>query len=81
MGRKSSIPEGILQYKPCTCCRVRNDNGTYRVYKYNAVKLSNGSWSSDWGYLIGKIIPGKGFSPNKRYIKEQACENHIVFSD
>ena len=75
MGRKSSIPEDILQYKPCTCCRVRNDNGTYRVYKYNAVKLSNGSWSSDWGYLIGKIIPGKGFSPNKRYLKEQEGEN------
>lgn len=81
MGRKSSIPDDILQYKPSTCCRIRNDNGTYRVYKYNAVKLSNGSWSCDWGYLIGKIIPGKGFSPNKRYLKEMGCKNHISYSD
>lgn len=81
VGRKSSIPEDILQYKPCACCRVRDDNGTYRVYKYNAVKLSNGSWSSDWGYLISLIIPGKGFSPNKRYLKEQEGKKHIVFSD
>ena len=81
MGRKSSIPDDILQYKPSTCCRIRNDNGTYRVYKYNAVKLSNGSWSSDWGYLIGKIIPGKGFSPNKRYLKETECKKHVSYSD
>ena len=43
MAHKSSIPEEISQYKPCNCCRIRNDNGTYRVYKYNAVKLSNGT--------------------------------------
>ncbi len=42
----------------------------YRVYKYSAVKLPSGKWSSNYGYLIGKIIPDKGFCPNKRYIKE-----------
>lgn len=81
MGRKSNIPDEISQYKPCNCCRIRDDNGTYRVYKYNAVKLSNGNWSSDWGYLIGKIIPGKGFSPNKRYLKELEAAKQIPFSD
>lgn len=81
MARKSSIPDEILQYKPCSCCRVRNDNGTYRVYKYNAVKLQSGKWSSDWGYLIGKIIPDKGFSPNKRYLKELEDQNKLPFSD
>ena len=81
MARKSSIPEEITQYKPCACCRIRNDNGTYRVYKYNAVKLQSGKWSSDWGYLIGKIIPGKGFSPNKRYLKEIERQNDMPFSD
>ena len=81
MARKSTIPDEVLQYKPCNCCRIRNDNGTYRVYKYNAVKLSNGSWSSDWGYLIGKIIPGKGFSPNKRYSSELEAMRKVPFSD
>ena len=81
MGRKSNIPDEISQYKPCSCCRIRNDNGTYRVYKYSSVKLSNGSWSSDWGYLIGKIIPGKGFSPNKRYKAELEATGQMPFSD
>ena len=81
MSRKSTIPDDILQYKPCPCCRVRNDNGTYRVYKYNSIKLPSGKWSSDWGYLIGKIIPGKGFSPNKRYKKELEEQNKVPFSD
>lgn len=81
MARKSSIPNEIMQYKPCACCRIRNDNGIYRVYKYNAVKLQSGKWSSDWGYLIGKIIPGKGFSPNKRYTRELEEQNGIPFSD
>lgn len=81
MARKSSIPDEISQYKPCNCCRIRNDHGTYRVYKYNAVKLPSGRWSSDWGYLIGKIIPGKGFSPNKRYRRELEEQNEIPFSD
>ncbi len=70
MPQKSKIPEEITKYAPCKCCRIRNDNGTYRVYKYSSLKLASGKWSSNWGYLIGKIIPGKGFSPNKRYEKE-----------
>ena len=81
MARKSSIPEEILQYKPCKCARIRNDNGVYRVYKYNAIKLPSGKWSSDWGYLIGKIIPGEGFVPNKRYLRELEEESEAVFSD
>ena len=81
MGRKSTIPDEIQQHKPCSCCRIRNDNGTFRVYKYGSVKLPSGKWSSDWGYLIGKIIPGKGFSPNKRYIKELEEQKNVPFSD
>ena len=81
MKRKSSIPESILQYVPTKCCRVRNDNGTYRVYKYKAVKLKNGKWSSDYGYLIGKIIPEKGFVANKRYIKELEEQGIMSYPD
>jgi len=41
MGRKSSIPEEILQYRPCKCTRLRDEgNGVYRVYKYTATKLA-----------------------------------------
>lgn len=78
---KSSIPEEILQYKPCKCARIRNDGGTYRVYKYSAIKLPSGKWSSDYGYLIGKIIPDVGFSPNKRYLKELEDQDKVPFSD
>ena len=70
MGRTSSLPEDVTRFKPCKCCRIRNDKGVYRVYKYSSVKLSSGQWSSNYGYLIGKIIPGEGFLPNKRYQKE-----------
>ena len=66
MARKSSIPDSILQYVPCKCCRIRNDGDVYRVYKYSAIKLPSGKWSSNYGYLIGKILPEKGFFPNKR---------------
>ena len=81
MTRNSTIPEEILKYKPCSCCRIRNDNGVYRVYKYNAVKLANGTWSNDWGHLIGKIILGKGFTPNKHYLKELEDQNKIPFTE
>ena len=71
MAQKSSVPESVSKYRPCKCVRFRNDgNGVYRVYKYSAVKLASGNWSSDYGYLIGKIIDGVGFFPNKRYLKE-----------
>ena len=81
MARKSSIPESVLQHVPCKCCRIRNDNGTYRVYKYNAIKLPNGTWSNNYGYLIGKILPDKGFIPNKRYLKEINQQDVVVFDD
>lgn len=81
MTKKSSLPEEILQYRPCKCCRIRNDNGTYRVYKYSAVKLESGKWSSDYGYLIGKIVPGEGFLPNKRYLQEMAAKDNAPLPD
>ena len=81
MARKSSLPEEVTRFKPCKCARIRNDGGVYRVYKYSAVKLSSGEWSSNYGYLIGKIIPGEGFFPNKRYQKELAEQNSKSFPD
>lgn len=81
MARKSSIPEEILRHIPCKCCRIQKNNGTYYVYKYSAVKLSDGTWSSDWGYCIGKIIPEIGFIPNRRYQKELEEQRQISFSD
>lgn len=81
MARKSALPENVTRFKPCSCSRIRNDNGTYRVYKYSAVKLASGKWSSDYGYLIGKIIPGEGFLPNKRYQKELAEKESPSFPD
>ena len=59
----------------------QNDNGVYRVYKYSAVKLASGKWSSNYGYLIGKIIPGEGFFPNKRYQKELTEQELLSFPD
>ena len=81
MARKSSIPDSILQYVPCKCCRLRNDGDVYRVYKYSAIKLPSGKWSSDYGYLIGKILPEKGFFPNKRYLKELEAQGTVSFPD
>ena len=81
MARKSSIPDSVRQHVPCKCCRIRNDNGVYRVYKYSAIKLPSGSWSSDYGYLIGKILPEKGFIPNKRYLKELESQGKFSFPD
>ncbi len=81
MDRKSSLPENVTCFKPCNCSRIRNDNGVYRVHKYRTVKLASGKWSSDHGYLIGKIIPGEGFFPNKRYQKELAGQEPLSFPD
>lgn len=82
MARKSTIPKDILKHVPCRCCRVRNDGGgVYRVYKYSAIKLPSGKWSSDYGYLIGKILSDKGFIPNKRYLKELSEQGTVIFSD
>ena len=81
MARKSSLPAEIAQHIPCKCCRIQENNGTYYVYKYRSVKLPSGKWSSDYGYCIGKIVPGTGFCPNKRYIKELEEQSGSVFSD
>ena len=81
MARKSTIPEEIRQYIPGKCCRIQKVNGTYYVYKYSSVKLTSGKWSSDYGYCIGKIVPGTGFCPNKRYLKETEEQTGSVFSD
>ena len=81
MARKSSLPEEVTRFRSCKCARIRNDGGVYRVYKYSAVKLASGEWSSDYGYLIGKIVPGEGFFPNKRYQKELAEQKHMSFPD
>lgn len=75
MAKQSSIPSDILQYVPCKCCRVKNDRGIYRVYRYHSVKRDDGRWGSDFGTLIGKIIPGKGFVANKNYDKEMNTED------
>lgn len=74
LSQKSPIPEEVKRFKPCKSVRIRNDNGTYRVYKYKAIKLPSGKWSNNRGVLIGKIIPGEGFLPNKRYQREFAAQ-------
>ena len=81
MVRKSSIPEEISKHIPCKCCRIQKNNDTFYVYKYSSVKLTSGKWSSDYGYCIGKIVPGTGFCPNKRYISELEAQNSTPFSD
>ena len=63
----ATIPESVQKYKPdIPCVKIRDDNGKYYVYKYQSKKLKSGKWSTT-NYLIGKIIPGEGFFPNKRY--------------
>lgn len=81
MARQSSVPEEILRHVPCKCCRVRKEGNIYRVYKYKAIKLPSGKWSSDYGVLIGKIIPGKGFCPNKRYHEIVQDNDTPIISD
>ena len=74
MAKASVVPDEIKQLVPMKCCRVRNDNGKYRVYKYEAVKLPSGKWGASPGILIGKITLEQGFIPNKRYLKEFASK-------
>lgn len=78
---KQAIPEDIKKYRPMPCTKIRNDNGTYRVYRYKAKKTKSGKWGSDCGTLIGKIIPGEGFIPNKRYLQELAEKGEIEYSN
>ena len=81
MASKSSIPDNIKQYVPTTCCQVRNDHGTYRVYKYSSKKKPDGTWTRDCGYLIGKIVDEIGFIPNKRYKQELDLQGKHHFID
>lgn len=81
MAAGSSIPDSIKQHIPTTCCQVRNDHGTYRVYKYGSRKKPDGTWTRDSGYLIGKIVEGAGFIPNKRYTQELNLQGKHPFID
>lgn len=40
--------------------------GHYYVYKYEAVKLGSGKWGKKTLGCIGSVIPGEGFSSNKK---------------
>ena len=64
MASRSSIPDSIKKFAPTTCCQVRNDHGTYRVYRSGSKKKPDGTWTRDTGYLIGKIVEQVGFIPN-----------------
>ena len=64
---KSRIPESIKQYRPGPCTEVKLINGHYYVYMYQAVQLPSGKWGKKTGKSIGKIIPDKGFIPNRNY--------------
>ena len=77
----SSTPDSIRKHLPCKSTSARLINGTYYVYKYSAVKLPSGKWGTDSGKAIGKIIPGEGFVPNKRYMKELEEQGVIHYSD
>lgn len=77
MAKKSSVPDEIKTQVPCKCCRLKKDGDIYRVYKYRAIKLPSGKWSNNYGDLIGKIIPGKGFSPNKKYHELMQAESGV----
>ncbi len=71
MESRSSFPEEIRKFIPCSHCYLRENHGIYSVYRYDSVRLPNGRRGRNAGFLIGKIIPGEGFVPNERYLKEQ----------
>ncbi|MCD8206296.1 MAG: transposase [Clostridia bacterium] len=84
MARKESkVPTEITQYAPCKCCQYRPIEGSdsYRVYRIKSEKLPSGKWGTDGGTLIGKIIPGVGFEPNKRYLAELEEAEKTAFTD
>lgn len=81
MARESKIPDEIKQYLPGKCTRAKLYGDTYRVVKYEAYKTPSGKWSSGHEKLIGKIIPGVGFCPNKYYMQLLAEQGKIPCSD
>ncbi len=64
---KAIIPTEIKNYRPGTCTEVKLIGGHYYVYMYKATMLASGKWGKKTGKCIGKIIPDKGFIPNKNY--------------
>ena len=81
MAAKSSIPESIKQFVPTTCCQVRNDHGTYRVYKYGSKKKPDGTWTRDTGYLIGKIVEQIGKESSKSGAQNQGLVSNLQAPD
>ena len=61
----SKIPESIKQYRPGPCTEIKLINGHYYVYMYQSHQLPSGRWGKKTGKSIGKIIPDKGFVPNR----------------
>ena len=63
---KSTIPDEIKACRPGPCTEVKLIGGHYYVYKYESVKLGSGKWGKKTLGCIGSIIPGEGFSANKK---------------
>ncbi len=61
------VPDEIAKFRPGACTEIKNIGGNYYVYMYEAVLLPSGKWGKKTGKTIGKIIPGKGFIPNRNY--------------
>ncbi len=61
------IPESIKQYRPGPCTEIKLISGHYYVYMYQSHQLPSGKWGKKTGKCIGKIIPEKGFIPNRNY--------------
>ena len=61
------IPDSIKQYRPGPSTEVKLINGHYYVYMYHSIRLASGHWGKKTGKCIGKIIPEKGFIPNRNF--------------
>ena len=75
MPRKpSSIPENVRKYRPDICTEIKEISGHYYVYSYHSIKLPSGNWGKKTDKCIGKIVPDKGFIPNKNYVSKEHPE-------
>ncbi len=61
------IPQEVSRFRPGACTEIKNIGGNYYVYMYESILLPSGRWGKKTGKSIGKIIPGKGFVPNRNY--------------
>ena len=61
------IPQEISKFRPGACTEIKKIGDNYYVYMYEAVLLPSGKWGKKTGKTIGKIIPEKGFIPNRNY--------------